>query len=389
MRTRRQTFRTALTVAALGAGALIAGAASAQTVKIGLIGSTTGPHSGFDLPANEGVRMAVQEINAKGGVKAGGKTFKLQVVEEDAQSKPEIAVSGAQRLLRDDDIRVMFGIMTSGPGMPVATAFQKAKVMYFGAFTLMDTLVGKPGADLLFRVLDEDRIVAGPFVTESLKALGGMKTAGILLPNEDVSRKIVEVYKPVLEKNGVTVTDVEYFQPDTADFAPVLRKFQGKNLDGMLIGTNDPAAEAIVRQSVEIGGLPKKFLYRGGSGAAGSKYGAQIDGFTWQILTRDLQNSEDPKVKEWVARYEAFAGKKISINTYWGLCFYDTVYMLAKAMEETGTTTDLKALTAKIKTMSYEGVRTMRFDKEGRSLSDFDVGFIRAGKLGSVTAKVE
>jgi branched-chain amino acid transport system substrate-binding protein len=182
---------------------------------------------------------------------------------------------------------------------------------------------------------------------------------------------------------------VEYFQPDTSDFAPVLRKFQNQGLDGMLVGTNDPMVEAIVRQSTELGGLPKKFMYRGGSGQPGMKYAKQIDGFMWQILTRDLDHGADPKVKAWTDRYKAFTGKDPSPNTYWALTFYDTVFMLAKAMEEAGSVTDLKAIAAKVKAMRYEGVRTMRFDKDGRAQSDIDIGLLLNGKVTSVRASAQ
>ena len=213
-----------------------------------------------------------------------------------------------------------------------------------------------------------------------------LKKVGIMLPNEDVSRSIVAVYKPLLEQNGVQVPIVEYFQPDTSDFAPVLRKFQNQGLDGMLTGTNDAMVEAIIRQSTEIGGLPKKFMYRGGSSAPALKYTKQIDGFTWQILTRDLDNATDPKVKGWVDRYKAFTKKEVSPNTYWALTFYDSVFMLARAMEEVGSTTDIKAITAKLKDMKYDGVRTMRFDKDGRAQSDIDLGIMKDGKSTSVRA---
>jgi branched-chain amino acid transport system substrate-binding protein len=151
----------------------------------------------------------------------------------------------------------------------------------------------------------------------------------------------------------------------------------------------DAMAEAIVRQSVEIGGLPKKFLYRGGSGGPGIKYAKDIDGFSWQILTRDLDYASDAKVKAWLERYKAFTKKDLSPNTYWGLTFYDTLFMLAKSMESAGSTTDLKAIAARMKDMKYDGVRTMRFDKDGRCLSDFDVGLLKAGKVTSVRAKIE
>jgi branched-chain amino acid transport system substrate-binding protein len=371
--------------AVLFAGLALAASCFAQTIKIGMVNSLTGPHSSFDLPASEGVLLAVDEINKRGGVTIKGRKHTLVVVSEDAQSKPEFAVSGAQRLLRDDDIKVIFGIMTSGPGMAAATAFSKSEVLYFGGFTLMDTLLGKPGAETMLRTLNNDATVAKSFIPTSAKELG-MTKVGIMLPNEDVSRSIVAIYKPLLEAAGMQVPLVEYFQPDTQDFAPVLRKFQNQGLDGMLTGTNDAIVEAILRQATELGGLPKKFMYRGGSGAPAIKYAKAVDGFTWQILTRDLDNASDPKVKGWIERYKAFTKKDISPNSYWGLTFYDSVFMMAKAMEEVGSATDIKAIAAKVKTMSYEGVRTMRFDKDGRAQSDIDIGMLKAGKVTSVRA---
>jgi branched-chain amino acid transport system substrate-binding protein len=358
----------------------------AQTIKLGLVNSLTGPHSSYDVPASEGVLMAVDEINKNGGVNIKGKKYTITTVSEDAQSKPEFAVSAAQRLLRDDDIKVVFGILTSGPGMAAATVLGKSDVLYFGGFTLLDTLLGKPGGEHMFRTLNDDQTVAKSFVPTSVKELG-LKKVGIMLPNEDVSKSIVAVYKPLLEANGVSVPIVEYFQPDTQDFAPVLRKFQNQGLDGMLTGTNDAMVEAILRQAIELGGLPKKFMYRGGSGAPAIKYSKAVDGFTWQILTRDLDNATDPKVKDWIARYKAFTKKDISPNTYWALTFYDTVFMVAKAMEEVGTPTDIDAIGAKVKGMRYEGVRTMRFDKDGHSQSDIDLGLLKDGKVSSVRAR--
>lgn len=370
------------------AGLVLAASSQAQALKLGMVNSLTGPHASFDLPASEGVLMAVDEINKRGGITVKGKKHTFTVVSEDAQSKPEFAVSGAQRLLRDDDIRVIFGILTSGPGMAAATAISKTDVLYVGGFTLLDTLLGKPGGELMIRTLNNDATVAKSFVPASVKELG-VKKVGIMLPNEDVSRSIVAVYKPLLESNGVQVPIVEYFQPDTQDYAPVLRKFQNQGLDGMLTGTNDAMVEAILRQVTELGGLPTKFMYRGGSGAPALKYAKAVEGFTWQILSRDIDNTSDPKVKAWVERYKAYTKKDVSPNTYWALTFYDTVFMVAKAMEEVGSTTDTKAIAAKVKGMQYEGVRTMRFDKDGRAQSDIDIGMLKGGKVTSVRASAQ
>ena len=137
----RPTLSAARVAAVALGGLMLASSCLAQTIKLGMVNSLTGPHASFDLPASEGVLMAVDEINKRGGVNVKGKKYTITVDSEDAQSKPEFAVSGAQRLLRDDDIKVIFGIMTSGPGMAAATAIGKSDVLYIGAFTLLDTLL--------------------------------------------------------------------------------------------------------------------------------------------------------------------------------------------------------------------------------------------------------
>src|SRR5260370_3918188 len=186
-----------------------------------MVNSLTGPNPSSDLPASEGAEMAFDEINKRGGITVKGKKYTFSVVSEDAQSKPEIAVSGAQGLLRDDDIKIVFGILTSGPGVPTATLLAKNDILYFGGFTLMDTLLGKPGFELAFRTLDADAIVAKSFVPVGVKQLGGKKV-GILLPNEDVSRSITAAYKPLLESAGVSVRHVDDVQPAATNYAPAL-----------------------------------------------------------------------------------------------------------------------------------------------------------------------
>lgn len=361
--------------------------AQSGVVKLGVIGSLTGPHSGWDSPASEGVRMAVSEINAKGGLAVGGKKYTFSIVEEDAQSKPDVAASAAQKLLSDDDIRFVVGVLTSTPGVPVANQMARAKVLYIGGFTAMDGLVGTPGKELMLRALASDAIVAKGFVPAAKSVLEARRI-GMLLPNDDVSKSIVDTYTPLFKQNGVEVVMVEHFQPGTTDFAPVLRKFQNQQLDSMFIGYSDPDAEAIIRQSLEVGGLPKKFAYRGGSGAPALKYANQIDAFLWQILTRDLASPSDDKVKEWIGRYKAFTKKDVSAQTYWALTFYDSIFMLAKAIEQAGAVNDPAAVATKLKGMRYDGVRRMSYDEKGHAITDIDIGILKSGKSYSVVQKI-
>jgi branched-chain amino acid transport system substrate-binding protein len=86
-------LKNGLRAAAFVAAGFAINAASAETVKIGMVNSLTGPHASFDLPASEGIEMAFDEINKKGGITVGGKKYTFTVVSEDAQSKPESTAS--------------------------------------------------------------------------------------------------------------------------------------------------------------------------------------------------------------------------------------------------------------------------------------------------------
>jgi len=105
-------------------------------------------------------------------------------------------------------------------------------------------------------------------------------------------------------------------------------------------------------------------------------------------LTRDLASPGDDKVKAWIERYKAFTKKDIVSNTYWALTFYDAVFMLGKAMDAAGTTTDQAAIAAKLKGMAYDGVRKMSFDANGRAVTDVDIGVINDGKTYSIPEKI-
>src|SRR5258707_2542719 len=119
----RHLGRVARLAALALAGFAVATPAGAEEVKIGMVNSLTGPHSSFDLPASEGVAMAFDEINKRGGITVKGKKYTFSVVSEDAQSKPEIAFCCALRLLRDDDINIVFCFLNSYSGVLTASLY--------------------------------------------------------------------------------------------------------------------------------------------------------------------------------------------------------------------------------------------------------------------------
>lgn len=84
-----------------------------QTLKIGEVRSLTGPANFYGIPQSRGMQLAIFEINAAGGVKAGGKTYRLELVSQDDQASPTAGVAGLRKLMADD-VRFIVGPVVSG-----------------------------------------------------------------------------------------------------------------------------------------------------------------------------------------------------------------------------------------------------------------------------------
>src|ERR1700716_2633748 len=105
--------RIVLNGVAAAALALSASGAIAQgrtgTVKIGINEELSGAFVSVGVPPAAGVKMAIKEINDKGGFVVGGTTYRFQVIEVDNQSQTASAVAGMTKLVEDDKVQVVFG----------------------------------------------------------------------------------------------------------------------------------------------------------------------------------------------------------------------------------------------------------------------------------------
>jgi hypothetical protein len=197
----RHLVRVARLAALALAGFAVATPAGAEVVKVGMVNSLTGPHSSFDLPASEGVAMAFDELNKRGGITVKGKKYTFSLVSK-CTIKPEFAVSGAQRCCA-----TMTSSRVRHPDQRPSVPPPLLRTSFISAASLMDTLLGKPGFELAFhagcgrhrrQILFRRR--------EAARGVEGRHSAA----EQDVSRSIA-VYKPLLEQAGISVPMVECF----------------------------------------------------------------------------------------------------------------------------------------------------------------------------------
>src|SRR5215467_11610027 len=118
-------------IVALSAAVLIAatGARGQEVVKIGGIGPLSGGGTAWGLAAQRGMELAVEDVNAKGGVKAGGKTYKLELVMYDDQYTGQGGKAAAERLVNQDNVKFIIGPVGSPPALGVISVTNPAKVI--------------------------------------------------------------------------------------------------------------------------------------------------------------------------------------------------------------------------------------------------------------------
>src|SRR6185436_18590437 len=100
---------------------------NADTIKIGHYGSLTGSEATFGKSTDNGIRLAVEEVNAKGGVKVAGKTYKIELVSDDTEGKPEKAGTVVTKLITKDKVKAVLGeaaTSVSLQGAPVCQAYK-------------------------------------------------------------------------------------------------------------------------------------------------------------------------------------------------------------------------------------------------------------------------
>jgi branched-chain amino acid transport system substrate-binding protein len=197
-------WRGALLGAALAsalAGTIAGEAQAADAVRIGEINSYTGLPA-FTIPYRQGWELAVEEINAKGGVMGGRK---LEVVSRDDGGKPDDAVRIANELVTAEKVHLLAGTFFSHIGLAVADFAKQNKVLFVAAEPLTDAITWEKGNRYTFRLRPSNYMQAAMLVEEAAKLPA--KRWATVAPNYEYGQSAVAVFKELLKAKR---PDVEF-----------------------------------------------------------------------------------------------------------------------------------------------------------------------------------
>src|SRR5436853_5388150 len=123
-----------LSLTVLAAGVALAPAQGQKVVKIGDLGSKVGVFEGYGKYQTMGMTLAVEELNAKGGVLGN----KIEIVSEDDETKPAPAVRKAEKLILQDDVKLLVGAVSSGATMAIMDVTKKYKTVQWYSVSCVD-----------------------------------------------------------------------------------------------------------------------------------------------------------------------------------------------------------------------------------------------------------
>ncbi|MED4203750.1 ABC transporter substrate-binding protein [Neobacillus mesonae] len=337
--------------------------------KIGVISYLTGPGAAYGEAITNGLKMAQKEINAKGDVK-------IDLVIEDSAGKQEQALSAGQKLMSNDDIVGLIGPTLSTEMNVVGPEADMNGIPIMGTST---TAEGIPQiGDYVFRNSLPEALAIPASIKKAVDKYGAKKVA-ILYGNDDVFTKSgFDTMKKAAEDMGLDILTIETFQKGQSDYNAQLTKIKGLKPDLILCSALYNEGAVIMDQARKVG-IDVPFV--GGNGFNSPQVidiaGKAADGLI--VATPWFAEKQDPKVQDFVKKYETEYGKK---PDQFAAQAYDALYIYAEALKNAGEA-DRDALRdslAKIK--DFPGILgNFSFDKDGDVVMEPTVLIIKDGKF--------
>lgn len=319
---------------ALGLG-MLQPAVAADTLLVGTISALTGAGSPWGMAVAAGPQLAADEVNAKGGLKVGDKTYQVKVISYDEQYKAAEAVAAYNRLVNQDGVKFIIGPLSSAGTMAVKDMVEDNKTIIFtGAYTRKAI---DPKTKFLFRAYSTPVEYVAPMI-EWLRQNQpeGRRKIVLLNPNDETGWDAVELQETNYKAKGFSVVGKELYERTLKDFQPLLTKVLASKPDIIELGTSSPAtAGLIVRQARELG-YQGRFIKIGGPGPRDIVTGAGVANAEG-VLNFLLGDRSSEGYKRLAEEYKKRHGHEVNEVMF---AFYDATRILFAAIQKAGTITD-------------------------------------------------
>lgn len=336
--------------AALGLTAAVAFAQDVQIVRIAHAGPTSGGIAHIGKDTENGVRLAIDDLNAQALV-IGGKKIKFELAAEDDAGDPRQATTVAQKLC-DSHVAGVVGHLQSGTTIPASMIYNKCGLPHITA-AATNPDVTKYGYPTTFRLIANDNALGAAlayFAHDALK----LKTVAVIDDRTAYGQGLADVFKATAQQKGMRIVAEEFTNDKATDFMAVLTAIKSKKPDAIFYGGLDAQAGPMLRQMEQLGMVDVKYF--GGDALCTEKLSElSAKAGTLKNVTCATGGASVQKMqggKEWKKKYDArFPGQFQVYSPY----AYDATFVLADAMKRANSV-DPKVYVPFIGKTQYKGV---------------------------------
>ena len=354
-------------------GAVSSGAKNAA--KIGFTAALTGGAVAYGKSEEEGVRLAVEEINKKGD-------FPIDLLVEDTKAVPADSMNATKKLIQEK-VSLIIGPMTSNEAKAAGPIIQNAKVPSLEISVTAENITDI--GDCIFRnSVPESKNI--PQTVKKTHKLLGYKTAAILYAHDNEQHVTAQKYfQKTMEEEGVQVIDVETFGSKDSEYSAQLTNIQHKAPDVIVVCSYYQEGSRILKKMREMG-MDQPVL--GDNGFVSPELGKMAGAAADNVYVSSMWSADrkDEKVQKFVENYTKAYGRA---PDQFAASAYDGVYMAMDAMQRAGTTTDHKKIRDALAQMKdFKGVcGTFSFDEKRDPVVDLILMKMQDGKFGVVDVK--
>ena len=341
-----------LTVPLAGCGNTPGG--SGDEIVIGGLAPLTGSVAQYGVAVDNAVKLAVDDINAKGGIL--GKTIKY--ISYDEKGDPTEATNAYTRLVDQDKIVALIGDVTSAPCEAVAQQAARDKLPMITPSGTSEAITTY--GENVFRACFIDPYQGQLMASYASKKLNA-KTAAILFDNGDpYSSGIADAFEAAAKAVGMTITNKEGYASKSTDFNSQLTKIKAGNPDVLLLPVYYNDVVLIAKQAKDQGLTATLLGADGWDGVA-----AQLDAASADVVknayfcSQYSASSSDPALQNFLKTYKEKYNEEPNMFAVLG---YDAMQIMAAAIEKAGTT-DSAAVIKALRETNYKGLTgTTTFD---------------------------
>ncbi|WP_407646584.1 branched-chain amino acid ABC transporter substrate-binding protein [Caenimonas koreensis] len=334
--------------------------AGKREVLIGHAGPLSGPQGHFGRDNENGVRLALEELNAQ-DLRIGGERIYFTIASLDDVADPMTAVAVARRFCAMG-VAGIVGHLNSGTTIQASPVYASCGIPHITGSATNPRLT-RPKFPTTFRIIADDDwlgVALGRYGAQIL----GIRTAAVVHDRTPYGQNVAEQFRLSARANGIQIVDEQVTSDKATDFEVILTAIKAKAPDAIFYGGMDPQAGPMLRQMQQLG--LDKIKYFGGDGICTS----QIAKLSGNVKTLDnvicaeggaLLNAM-PGGAAWKEKYDArFPGQFQVYSPY----TYDATFVLVEAMKKANSV-DPKVYTAKLAETNYKGVTaTIAFEANG------------------------